>query len=182
MKTSDLPVGSHVAFNYGSTSYESIKEAFVIATRARGTKSNYWGGKTGNSDTIGLAVRRPQWSENGSGIAQWEFAWTRPAQIVRLWSEHSDIKAKIAAREAEMHATHEAAVIDRENRWNSLPASVQALIPDWKVEDIINRNRASMDVSVEWIEKVIAAVLSDARTPAQKIADEVSSALALLAG
>ena len=76
MKTSELPVGTHVAYNRGSRSYPQMVEAFVMAQRPKGTRQNYWG-PNHNTETIGIAYK-PSWAKSGT---PWQEEWVRPAQI-----------------------------------------------------------------------------------------------------
>lgn len=186
MRTADLPIGAHVCYDRsGSRNYPSYVEAFVFAHRPRGNKSSYWG-RTGNTDTIGLAYRYP-WAKTNDGQPVWDFTWARPADIHMTWDEYAGIEAANAKRKAEREAADKAAKRDRRKRVNALPVEFLKVLdmePDgWRRDDIINRDYVNVTMSVDKLEALVAAAQNAVpERRAARVASEVEAALRLLAG
>lgn len=176
MKTSELPIGTHVAYDSNqSRNYHHYTQAFVIAIRPRGNKSSYWG-KNGNHNTIGIAYTQHYWKD-ADGRPVWQAAWVRPQDIHMPWDEYSAAIKRADENTKRQQQEQKRAQADRTKRFAALPVGVQNLVTDWRVEDLIKRGSVTMNISVDWLEKLVKAAQAD--TPAA-IQAEVDAALALL--
>lgn len=181
MRTADLPVGAHVAFNsYKSTTSSNFVEAFVVGHRPKGNKSSYWGSRTGNTDTICIATTRPYWKDE-DGRPTWRVEWVRPADIHMTWDKHLELEAKYKASSDAQMAKRKAAKADRKARFDALPSGVREMFSDYKRDDLIDRESTMVQLSVDMIERIVA--IAQAEVPERKdakVAAEVKAALALL--
>ena len=186
MRSADLPIGAHVAYDRSrSRNYPSFVEAYVFAHRPRGNKSSYWG-RSGNTDTIGLACRYP-WAKSYDGRPVWEFTWARPADIHMRWDEYAETEAANAKRAAEREAAAKVAKRDRRKRLEALPVEFLKVLnmePDgWRRDDIIARDYVNVTMSVDKLEALVAAAQNAVpERKAAKVSSEVEAALRLLAG
>lgn len=181
MRTVDLPVGSHVTYNRGSSNYPSIYEAYVIAHRPKGTKYSSWGGKNGNNDTIGIAYART-YAKDANGLQIWDFDWVRPAVLEETWDEYQETQKRIKDRDDEIKRQRRIALKARKNLSAQIPLSIKRLFSDYEWDrlverDFINTFSFSMDRLVKIIEAAQAEVPD---VKAARIAAEVNAALQLL--
>lgn len=171
MKTSELPVGAHVAYDrYQQRDHHNFVEAYVITHRPRGNKSSYWGSRTGNGDTVGIAYYDPYPSDKEYPLIH--FVWVPPSSIHRTWAEQEAIyeRANDARRQREVEKA------DRAARFAALPAAVQELVPDYYHDRIAERS-VSVNISVDTLERLVQRL--NATHPAT-VQAEVEAALALL--
>lgn len=182
MKSIDLPIGSHVAYDQNQArDHHMFVEAFVMAGRSKGKTYSYWG-KNNNHDTIGIAYTT-SWSKDADGNPVWLAAWVRPATIHMLWEVHQGIVEK-SKREAVIRDQRQRE--ERENRsirLEAIPKEVlKALnIADCNYEALRLRNYTNVYISIGNIEAVIqASRRTDPETMSKRIQVEIESALALL--
>lgn len=181
MRTVDLPVGSHVTYNRGSSNYPSIYEAYVITHRPRGNKYSSWGGKTGNSDTIGIAYART-YLKDESGRQVWEFEWVRPAVLEEPWEDYELNQKLIKDRDVEINRQRKAALKARKNLSAQIPLSIKRLFSDYEWERLIEREFTNtFSFSLERLQRIIEAAQAEVPdVKAARIAAEVNAALQLL--
>lgn len=181
MKTVDLPVGTHVSYNRGSTSYEDICEAFVIAHRPKGTKYSSWGGRTGNSDTIGVAYARTYFKTT-DGRQIWEFTWVRPASIVEPWADYQLNQKMIKDHQNAIAIQRKQALKNRKDVAAEIPLTVRSLFSDFEWDRLVERDQTStFTFSISRLQRIIEAAQSEVPdVKAARIQAEVESALALL--
>lgn len=185
MKSIDLPVGAHVAYDQNeSRNYHSFIEAFVMTHRPRGNRSSYWGSKNNNHDTVGIAYST-NWNKDKDGKPIWRSLWVRPQTLHMLWDEHLKAVALDKARSEEYARIREQEKAANKARLDKIPQAVlKALnIKDYTYDSLVERNSHNMYITIEKIEAVIkAARTTDPATMQYRIQSEVESALALLSG
>jgi hypothetical protein len=174
MKTSELAVGTHVAYNRGSRSYPSFVEAYVITHRPKGNRSSYWG-PNGNTETVGIAYKNRY-----SKVPQWDTEWVRPAQLEMLWSEYAETQARIQKRQDEREAANKKRIRNNKKLMAGLPAEVKALFSDYQLEAAQDRG-ATVTLTVDLLVKLVdAAQKAHPKVKAATVEEEVAAALALL--
>lgn len=174
MRTAELPVGTHVAYNRGSKNYPQMVEAFVMAHRPKGTRYNYWG-NNGNTETVGIAYKHPYSAD------RWDADWVRPGQIEMLWSEYAETQAAIAKRKAERDAAAKKLVADNRKRMAAIPAEVKALFTEHTLEYVVKNNRPNITLTVDLLEKLVAAAQNaHPKVKAATMEEEIAAALNLL--
>lgn len=180
MRSSDLPVGAHVAYDRNhSHSYPGYVQAFIIAHRSKGNKTSYWGIPNGNGNTVGIAWHTNYYDK--SNTPEWGFTWVRPANIHMTWDEYSVILDIQAKRDADRVAKHKADVADRKARWTALPVGVHDLIEDYKVDHLMERGEINTYISLKLIEAIVAAAQAELpERKAERVAAEIEDALQLL--
>lgn len=184
MKSALIPVGTHVVYDrYESNNYHAFTEAYVFAVRPKGNKSNYWGGKTGNADTIGIAYVQP-WHEKETGGPVWSFTWTRPQNIHYLWDDYVAIKERTAKREAEQRNAAAIAKAEWTAVWAALPQIVRDAVglSEWGEESMLGRGYCNIQLTPAVIKRIAdAAVQHSKRNSPESVQAEVDAALRLLA-
>lgn len=182
MKSADLPIGTHVCYDRNeSQSYHSFVEAFVFAIRPKGNKSNYWGGKTGNADTIGLAYRS---YGDIRETPRWQFGWTRPQNVHFLWADYEAMQKRKKDRENEQIRSAAARRKAEAKIWASLPSTVREAVnlSTWAEEDMLKSGEyAHYRISVPRIQAIVDAAVKHAlRNSPESVQAEVDAALQLL--
>lgn len=180
MKTSDLAVGTHVAFDVNkSRDNHTFVEAYVIAHRPRGNKSSYWGSTNGNTDTVGIMYVY-RWSQTPD-YPQIRFDWVRPQNLHMTWDEHQEMVASVDKRRKEQDKARKAEVKNRRSRIAALPVEVLSLFKPHQIESLRDRDFIHLTINVEFLERFIK-VAQDGHPSIKndRIASEVEAALALL--
>lgn len=175
MRTAELPVGTHVAYNRGSKSYPSFVEAYVLVHRPKGTRHNYWG-PNHNTETVGIFYK-PRWAKDNG---QWDTEWVRPAQLEMLWSEYAETQARIQKRQDEREAENNKRIKNNRKLMAGLPAEVKALFSEYQLEYAVDRG-ATITLTVDLLVKLVdAAQKAHPKVKAATVEEEVAAALALL--
>lgn len=180
MKTSELPVGANVAFDINQMRDSHVfVEAYVIAHRPRGTKSSYWGSKTGNHDTIGIMYTY-RWTSTPE-YPEIRFEWVRPQSLHMTWAEYQFAMEKVNKNNKAAEKARKAAEKDRSKRIAALPVEVMSLFKDYQVESLQDRDYMHLTMNVEFLENLVkAAQQAHPAIKNDRIASEVEAALALL--
>lgn len=183
MKSSEIPVGTHVVYdrNEMAGSYHSFTEAYVFDIRPKGTKpADYWGGKNRNHDTIGIAYRG--YGREGEP-ARWEFTWTRPQNIHFLWDDYQESLNLAAVRESDARKAEEKRQKEDEATWAAFPESVRKALSlsSWAEEQLLTHGYRSFQLTVPMIQAICDAAIAHAnRNSPEAIQAEVEAALKLL--
>jgi hypothetical protein len=174
MRTSELPVGTHVAYNRGSKNYPNYVEAYVMAHRPKGTRYNYWG-NNGNTETVGIAYKLPYRE------SVWQADWVRPAELEMLWDEYAETQARIKARQDEREKAEKARRARNRKQLAALPEGVKALFSEHQLEYAVDRG-ATITLTVDLLVKLVdEAQKAHPKVKAAKVEEEVAEALRLLA-
>lgn len=176
MRTAELAIGTHVAYNRGSRSYPNFTEAYVFAHRPKGNRYTYYG-TNHNTETVAIAYQLPWQVKSGA----WEFDWVRPGQLEMPWAEYAETQAAIAKRKAERDLAFKKSKANNRKRMAAIPADVKALFSDYQLENAITNNRPTVTLTVELLEKLVeAAQKAHPKVKAATVEEEVAAALALL--
>lgn len=183
MKSVDIPQGTHVAYDRNeSQSYHSFVEAFVFAVRPKGTKpQNYWGGKTGNADTIGVAYRG--WGPSHE-TPHWGFKWTRPQNVHFTWADYEAMQKSRKDREDAQLASAAKRRKAEKAAWAALPQTVREAVKlsEWGEDEMLKKGEyANYRISVPKIQAIVDAAVKHAlRNSPEAVQAEVDAALQLL--
>lgn len=182
MKTIDIPIGSHVAYDQNEAhNYHSFVEAYVMAHRPKGDKQAYWG-KNNNYNTVGIAYTS-YWNKDIDGRPVWRFSWVRPGTIHMFWEEHQKIVDNSEAMAAERRRLHNEKKIENTARLSAIPDVILKAfnLKDSQRRDLINNSWQNVSLTLDMIEAVIkVARETDPETMPIRIQAEIESALTLL--
>lgn len=180
MKTTELPVGAHVAFDVNQQrDNHTFVEAYVVAHRPRGNKSSYWGSKTGNHDTIGIMYAQ-RWSQTPE-YPQIRFEWVRPQNLHMTWNEYQAVVEQVEKRNKAHQKERNAELKDRSKRIAALPVEVTSLFRESQIGSLRDNNYVSVYINIDFLERLVkAAQEAHPAIKNDRIASEVEAALALL--